>query len=305
VQAAIVSDAVRALAERVPPRVRLGTSSWSFPGWEGLVYDRPATSAALAKQGLAAYARHPLFRTVGVDRGYYAPIPRDALEGYARAVPPDFRFLVKALGDLTSPCLRPEAARGRPGVENPRFLSVDTALTQVIEPLSALGDRLGPLLFQFPPLDLGALGGPRAFAERLHGFLRGLPRGLLYAVELRNEHALCGDYAAALADVGAVHCVNVHPSMPSCGEQVARLEETWVQAPAVVVRWMLHGTLRYGEAKERYAPFDRLVDPDPVTRGGLAELLSADARPTWVVINNKAEGSSPLSAFELARALVG
>ena len=56
------------LAARLRPNLRLGTSSWSFPGWEGIVYDRRVSNARLAKEGLAAYAAHPLFRTVGVDR---------------------------------------------------------------------------------------------------------------------------------------------------------------------------------------------------------------------------------------------
>ena len=54
-----VSDEVRALGERMPQGLFLGTSSWSFPGWAGLVYDREAAQSMLARQGLAAYAQHP------------------------------------------------------------------------------------------------------------------------------------------------------------------------------------------------------------------------------------------------------
>jgi len=300
VRPAEVPAEVAALAGRLPADLRLGTSSWSFPGWEGIVYDRPASNARLAKEGLAAYAAHPLFRTVGVDRAFYAPVPSETYAAYAAAVPADFRFLVKALSEVVSPLRAPE----RGGGDNPRFLDPELCERAVIEPLSALGEKAGPLLFQFPPFDVRLLGGPRAFAERLHAFLWALPRGLLYAVELRSEEALSFDYAAALADVGAVHCLNVHPTMPPPSEQVARLAETYREAPAVVVRWMLHAGLRYQAAKERYEPFDRLVDPDPESRAELGRLLSREGRPTYVVINNKAEGSSPLSAIELARALV-
>jgi hypothetical protein len=52
------------LGRRLPADVRLGTSSWSFPGWGNLVWDRDATPGALAR-GLAAYAAH-LLRTVGL-----------------------------------------------------------------------------------------------------------------------------------------------------------------------------------------------------------------------------------------------
>ena len=46
----------RDLARRIPARVRFGTSSWSFPGWKGLVYSRGATETSLAREGLREYA---------------------------------------------------------------------------------------------------------------------------------------------------------------------------------------------------------------------------------------------------------
>ncbi|MEZ6184635.1 MAG: DUF72 domain-containing protein, partial [Planctomycetota bacterium] len=65
---ASVAPELRALAARLPPTVHLGTSSWSFPGWRGVVYDREANQRELAREGLRAYAQHPLLRAVGVDR---------------------------------------------------------------------------------------------------------------------------------------------------------------------------------------------------------------------------------------------
>ena len=58
----------RALAARLPRGVFFGTSSWSFPGWKGLVYSAARTQTALARDGLREYAAHPLLTTVGVDR---------------------------------------------------------------------------------------------------------------------------------------------------------------------------------------------------------------------------------------------
>jgi len=286
------------LAGRLPRRVRLGTSSWSFPGWEGLVYDRQASQATLARHGLKAYARHPLLRTVGVDRGYYAPIPLAAFQAYAQAVPADFRFLVKASQACTVPWT-PEQG------PNAAFLQVEPALADVVEPFRAgLREKAGPLVFQFAPMNLRALGGTAGFVQQLHAFLGGLPRGPLYAVELRNRELLGGDYLEALADVGACHCLSAHPTMPTVADQAALLARHPAAAPAIVVRWMLHAGLRYADARDRYAPFDRLVDEDLATRSSVADLLhAADARRVYVVVNNKAEGSSPRSVFRLAAAI--
>jgi hypothetical protein len=73
------------------------------------------------------------------------------------------------------------------------------------------------------------------------------------------------------------------------------------------VRWNLHAGFRYDEAKTRYAPFDRLLDADILTRGTLAHLIHVAIRsgqPAFVIANNKAEGSAPLSCIELAKAVV-
>src|SRR5512132_1896736 len=85
-----------AIAARVPENVRFGTSSWSFPGWAGIVYSRRASASELAKTGLIEYARHPLLGTVGIDRGFYARIPAEDLRRYAEQLPPGFPCCTKA-----------------------------------------------------------------------------------------------------------------------------------------------------------------------------------------------------------------
>jgi len=298
-----VRDELARLAGSLPAGLRLGTSSWSFPGWAGLVYDRDVSASSLARDGLAAYARHPLFRTVGLDRTYYRPIPTEAYRAYAADVPRGFKFLVKADRRLTSPS-DPDA-QGRRG-PNPDFLDPAHAAREVVTPaVEGLGDTLGPILFQFSPLPADALGGPRQFAERLAAFLARLPKGPLYAVELRTPAWLTREYAGALEAHGAAHAFTVHPSMPPIERQAALLPPHY--QPALVVRWMLGGGLQYDAAKNRYDPFDRLVDEDPHTRQVVA-VTALDAliaeREVFVIANNKAEGCAPLTLERLAEQVV-
>ncbi len=72
------------------------------------------------------------------------------------------------------------------------------------------------------------------------------------------------------------------------------------------MRWSLHGGFKYEQAKAKYEPFDKLVDEDPDTRHALADLAARyvlAGQPVLITINNKAEGSAPLSCIELARAI--
>ncbi len=307
VPTAPIDAAVRALAAQLPAHVRLGTSSWTFPGWEGLVYARAERVERLARDGLAAYACHPLLRAVGLDRTFYAPITTAQFAEYARAVPPDFRFLVKAAAAVTTPG---GLARTRSGSGMDHVLDAAWAATHVVEPaVNGLGDRLGVLLFQFPPLAPGS-AALASLPARLGAFLRKLPRGVPYAVEVRNAELLstahAEAYVAALAGAGATHGFTVHPTMPPLPEQAERLGPAAWDGGPVAVRWMLQRDQRYEQARDAWAPFRELAAPDPATRTDVAALVEAVAaghRPVLVIANNKAEGSAPRTVHELARLL--
>jgi len=282
------------LARRLPTGVRLGSSSWSFPGWAGIVYDRPADQRLLSRFGLVAYARHPLLRTTCVDRSWYGPLEPRVWRRWRDQVPDDFRFVIKAGRALTSP-------------DRGDFLDPDFARETVVEPaLEGLGDALAAVIHQFPPLDPREVGGARGFADGLHRFLAALPREPRPAVEIRNGELLTRDYVAALSEGGGVHVHVVHPGAAPLRHQLARIPPG--TGGIFLSRWMLRPALDYEEARELYDPFDRLEAPDTDTRGILARAVreaSGAGAPSLVIVNNKAEGSAPLSVVELAREIVG
>ena len=294
------------LPGQMPDGLRLGTSSWSFPGWAGLVYAARAGEQMLSREGLGAYSRHPLLRAVGVDRTFYAPLAADEFRRYASQVPADFRFVVKAHAALTTPIDRQSRnVAVTPDID--RFLDLRYAIDRIVTPAAeGLGDRLGALLFQFPPMGLPYSREPQLFIDALGAFLGQLPRGPQYAVELRNREILGPEYADVLARNGVTHCFNVHPRMPSVIEQAEILGEHSWRSGTVVIRWMLHPAQDYEAARERYFPFDRIVDPDAPNRAAVAnllELILGRGNEAIVVANNKAEGCAPLTVFGLAREL--
>ncbi|MFM7136946.1 MAG: DUF72 domain-containing protein [Planctomycetota bacterium] len=316
VAAAAVDAATRATAAALSSRIRLGTSSWSFPGWTGLVYaarsGRPESEQRLAREGLAAYASHPLFRTVSLDRTFYAPLPAAEFARYAAQVPDGFRFVVKAPQAFTDPAVR-KPASGVAARDNPSFLDAAAAAATFVTPaMLGLGEKAGALVFQFPPLGRRLVANLRQTAGRIAAFLSTLPeevagRRPLYAVEVRDPELACDDFAAAIGDAGGVPCLAIHARMQPVAEQARAfgLDAAGCGLP-LVARWNLHAGRRYEEAKVDYAPFDRLVEEDLPTRTALANLARAAAqssRDVFITINNKAEGSAPLSVARLAAAI--
>ena len=124
-------------------------------------------------------------------------------------------------------------------------------------------------------------------------------------MELRDRELLGPETMRALEASGARLCLSVHARMPPV--QVQAAAATSLGRGPLVVRWNLHAGFAYEEAKSRYAPFDRLVDEDPATRVAIAALCrecAARGDDAWVIANNKAEGSAPLTLERLARAIV-
>jgi uncharacterized protein YecE (DUF72 family) len=311
VDPAAVDNRIRDLAARLSPRIHLGTSSWSFPGWTGLVYasrnGKPATEQTLARHGLSAYAAHPLFRTVSLDRTFYAALTAAEFAAYAAQVPEAFRFVVKAPAAFTDPAIR-KSGSGEPARDNPSFLEGAAAAATFVRPcLEGLGPKAGPLVFQFPPLGRRQLADLPRLIARIAAFMTVLPKGPLYAVEVRDPQLVSRDFAAALREAGTVPCLAVHARMPPVAEQAATfgLAAADCQLP-LVARWNLHAGRGYEEAKADYFPFNRLVEEDPESRGALATLArqaAATDRDAFITINNKAEGSAPLSVLKLAAAI--
>jgi len=164
------------------------------------------------------------------------------------------------------------------------------------------------------------LGRGQAFAsessllDRLDAFLRGLPRGPRYAVEFRNESMLrgvpCRRFAEILRAHGAIAGLGLIPSMPSAARQATALREAGLDPaaqPVFLARWLLGHGLGYEEARSAYEPFDRLVAPDPAARHEIAALVAACTAAggeSFVIVNNKAEGSAPGSIPPLAESIL-
>jgi uncharacterized protein YecE (DUF72 family) len=314
VGAAAVVETWRELATQLEAafgkRLHLGTSSWYFPGWAGLVWDqRPYSESDLSRHGLAAYARHPLLRTVSLDRTFYRAIDAATYGKLARQTPDHFRFVVKAPAEITDAVLRATDS-GAPLQDNPFFLDARRALATAVQPAAeGLGDKLGALVFQISPLPAAWLRNGNALLDRFSALWRAvvpaMPATAMTAVELRDARMLTPRLMAHLAQHHVRYCIGLHDRMPPAAGQV---QAARAAGPGdFICRWNLHQGLRYNLAKAQWAPFDRLQASDIDTREALARAVVAalaGGHRAFVTINNKAEGSAPLSVIELAKSIL-
>jgi len=284
-----------ALARRLPPELRFGTSTWTYPGWAGDVYHRRYKGAEPARR-LEEYVRYPLFRTVGIDSAFYEPPGEHILAAYAKVLPPGFLCISKVWDRITAKRFSHDKRWGDlAGQLNPDFLNVRLFQDAVLTPYAkAFRDHAGPFVFEFQAMRGKDRPDPIAWADQLDGFLTALPDDFRYAVELRTPELLTEFHGDVLRRHGVAHVFNSWTEMPSLGAQLAL---GWTMpAPFVVVRALMRPGLAYRDSIQRFEPYDRIREPSAEIRADLSKLMVAalkERHETYVVVNNRLEGNAP------------
>lgn len=300
----------RELANNLPKQLRMGVSTWSYPGWKGLVWDGSYDPSVLSRKGLSALSQHPLMRTVCVDRTFWRPLSVEQYAHMASQVPEDFRFVVKCPNAITDAMVRAENGQGQQ--YNPAFLNAQLALDQFVHPcLQGLGDKLGVLVFQLSPLPWERLRQPASLFVQLGEVLAATQQTLantpqvIIAVEVRDPLLLETGLIQVLQAHGSTLCLGLHGKMPPIEQQLPWLRQLW--PTPLVCRWNLNtifGPYGYAIAQEKHQPFHEIRSPDPHTRALLASTIAgitAAGQTAFVTISNDAEGCAPQSIALLAR----
>ena len=135
-----------------------GTSGYSYKEWKGSLFP-----ADLPQQEfLRAYAAK--FSTVEINNTFYRFPSESVLAQWVAETPPGFTFAIKANQRIT---------------HRSRLKNVAEVTASFVERCRTIGDRLGPILFQCPPV-------LRRDDARLGAFLEALPAGARYAIEFRD-----------------------------------------------------------------------------------------------------------------------
>ena len=291
------------IAVKVPPELhgflRLGTSSWKYDSWKGLVYE--PDKRYRPDDYLRDYAR--VLDSVEVDQWFYSlfparpRLPDPRIVGlYETSVPEGFIFTVKAPNALTLTHFHKNQPAGyaafadRP---NPYFLD-EALLGRFLERLSPLGPKLGPLIFQFEYLNKKKMPSAEEFIDRFGAFIRKAPGGFRYALEIRNANYYSPDFFKFLKENGLGFAYIDGYHLPPIG----KVFEDFAPETADFQIIRLHGGDRPELEGEAGQLWNEIVAPKPEGLAAAAKIVRANAGKnilTYVSISNHYEGSAPLS----------
>jgi len=201
--------------ELLPPLLRVGTSSWSCKDWLGVFYPHGTPPADF----ITEYAKH--FDTVEIDSTFYRSPSPSMVKNWASRTPPGFVFSAKVPRGITHEKILQDC---------------DNELKGFLEVMDLLGDKLGPLLFQFPYFNKKAFARAEDFLSRLVPFLKQLPRGYRFAVETRNKYWINDRFLDVLRDYKVALALIDRPWMTPAQQIFQKFDP--ITADFTYIRWL-------------------------------------------------------------------
>lgn len=199
------------------PSIFLGTSSFTASGWEGSFYPIGTRS----RDFLRHYSSQ--FQTVEIDSTFYGTPAASTVTSWNERTPQDFTFAVKVPQVITHEKV---------------LIDCEPEFDEFIERMHLLGDKLGPMLLQFPKFDKWVLKSPDEFRARLQSFFKraGDMNAGRFAVEVRNKDWLNARLVDLLRDYNVGLAMTDTSFMPRPWEMKGALD--LVTADFAYVRWL-------------------------------------------------------------------
>ncbi len=191
----------------------IGTSTFTAAGWEVSFYP-----AGMKPTDYLTYYSTK-FDSVEVDSTYYGTPTAATVSSWARKTPEHFIFAVKVPQQITHEKV---------------LVAADAAFKEFVGVMDRLGDKLGPMLLQFPYFNRSMFTNGAQFLARLKPFLAKLPRDYKFSVEIRNKNWLTAEFADILREHGVALALQDLSWMPEPWEY----EFDPITAPFTYVRWL-------------------------------------------------------------------
>jgi uncharacterized protein YecE (DUF72 family) len=195
--------------------IHLGTSAFTAAGWEGSFYPQGMKPADY----LTYYATK--FDTVEVDSTFYRTPSAATVNGWARKTPDRFLFSVKVPQAIT---------------HEKMLVGAEAEFKQFVETMELLGPKLGPMVLQFPYFNRTKFKSGGEFLKLLAAFMKKLPAGHQFAVEIRNKSWLDARFAGALRDHNVALVLQDHSWMPRPAQLFEQFDP--ITADFTYIRWL-------------------------------------------------------------------
>ncbi len=271
--------------------LHIGTCSWKYDSWQGLIYPRQKPFNYLQE-----YSRQ--YSTVEVDQWFWSLFTGDKVvlpklsvtKEYAGSVPEKFIFSIKVPNCITLTHYY-NKKKTNPLIPNPNFLSTGL-MEQFLDTLEPLGDHIGPLIFQFEYLNKSKMANLSHFIDLFEIFLQGLPEEYQYCIETRNPNYLKNEYFDFLAEhhLAAVFLQGYY--MPSIFDLYENFKDQL--SDPVILR--LHGIDRKGMEERTDKIWNTIVAPkdDELLRlKNMVNDLLERQHQVFIYVNNHYEGCAP------------
>jgi uncharacterized protein YecE (DUF72 family) len=282
-------------------KIRIGTCSWKYDSWQGLVYSEQAKNNYLFE-----YAKK--FDTVEIDQWFWSLFGVDkvvlpttkVVEEYAQSVPEDFKFTIKIPNSITLTHFY-RKNKSTPLVTNPYFLS-NELFEKFVELLQPLHKNIGVLMFQFEYLNKQKMSSQNEFLNKINDFFEKCDSSFTSAIESRNPYYLNKKYFDFLNDHGLGHVFLQGYFMPDI-TQVYQKCWSMIQTTPVI---RLHGPNRKDIEEKSKGEWNKIYDnrDDEITRiTQIIEELHSKNLDIYANINNHYEGSAPLTIEKIRNLL--
>jgi uncharacterized protein YecE (DUF72 family) len=194
----------------------LGTSSFTADGWQGSFYP----PGMQTRNFLSYYATQ--FKTVEIDSTYYGTPGASTVMNWYERTPPDFIFAAKVPQIIT---------------HEKMMVNCEAEFDEFIDRMHLLGEKLGPLLLQFPWFNKYQIQAEEFF-HRLRLFLERVKdlTPCRFVVEIRNKAWLDKRLTDLLREYNVALALTDLSNMPRPWEMKNGLD--LVTTDFVYVRWL-------------------------------------------------------------------
>jgi uncharacterized protein YecE (DUF72 family) len=285
--------------------IRVGTASWTDPGFVADWYPRGLPSA----ERLPYYAAR--YHLVEVNSSFYAVPARTTVENWCQRTPSGFLFNVKLHRVLsrhsTPPKMLPPELRSMTEVEganaklNPRLEEAMLALfLDAVRPMVSSG-KFGAFLLQLTP----SFSPRRNRLEELDSIIRGLSPNPV-AIELRNSQWVLPEQLPGTLAFFRSRAVTLVGVDAPATEHFTIMPDLDVVTQPELAYLRLHGRNAQGylTGKTVAERFDYLYsDQELSTLAERAAKLAAQAKRTHVIYNNNASDHAPRNATAFQKLL--